>query len=85
MKIAVLVVWAACIAAFFLPATSSLAVPGQRLFWGLLIVHAIECVAFLPRLRRAGGSLAHHLGQTMLFGILHARNVGGAAPSSRPG
>ena len=85
MKIAVLVLWAACIAAFFLPATSSLAVPGQRLFWGLVIVHAIECVVFLPRLRRAGGSLAHHLGQTMLFGILHARNVGGEAPSSQPG
>ena len=30
MKNAVLVLWAACLAAFFLPATSSLAVPGQR-------------------------------------------------------
>jgi uncharacterized protein YhhL (DUF1145 family) len=85
MKIAVLVLWAACIAAFFLPATSSLALPGQRLFWGLLIVHAIECVVFLPRLRRAGGSLAHHLVQTMIFGMFHARNVGGEAPSSQPG
>jgi uncharacterized protein YhhL (DUF1145 family) len=81
MKVAVLVLWAACIAAFFLPATSSLAVPGQRLFWGLLIVHAIECVVFLPKLRRAGGSLAHHLVQTMLFGILHARNVGSETAS----
>ena len=78
MKMAVLVLWAACIAAFFLPATSSLAVPGQRLFWGLVIVHAIECVVFLPRLRRAGGSLAHHLVQTMIFGMFHARSVGNA-------
>ena len=70
--------WAACLAAFFLPATSSLAVPGQRLFWGLVIVHAIECVVFLPRLRRAGGSLAHHLVQTMIFGMFHARSVGNA-------
>jgi len=85
MKIAVLVLWAACLAAFFLPDSSALAVPGQRLFWGLVIVHAIECVVFLPKLRRAGGSLANHLMQTMIFGIFHARNVGGAAPSSQPG
>jgi uncharacterized protein YhhL (DUF1145 family) len=78
MKNAVLALWAMLVATFFLPATSSPAVLGQRLFWGILIVHAIECVVFLPRLRRAGGSLAHHLGQTMLFGILHARNVGDA-------
>ena len=78
MKHAVLVLWAACLAAFFLPATSPFAVPGQRLFWGLMIVHAIECVVFLPRLRRAGGSLAHHLVQTMIFGMFHARSVGGA-------
>jgi uncharacterized protein YhhL (DUF1145 family) len=78
MKNAVLVLWAACIAAFFLPATSSLAVPGQRLFWGLVIVHAIECIVFLPKLRRAGGSLAHHLVQTMIFGVFHARSVGNA-------
>ena len=76
MKIAVLVLWAACLAAFFLPESSALAVPGQRLFWGLVIVHAIECVVFLPRLRRAGGSLAHHLVQTMIFGVFHARSVG---------
>ena len=78
MKYAVLVLWAACLAAFFLPATSPFAVPGQRLFWGLMIVHAIECVVFLPRLRRAGGSLAHHLVQTMIFGMFHARSVGNA-------
>ena len=56
--------------------------PGQRLFWGLVIVHAIECVVFLPKLRAAGGSLGNHLVQTMLFGILHARNLGEAAPPS---
>jgi uncharacterized protein YhhL (DUF1145 family) len=78
MKIAVLVLWAACLAAFFLPDSSALAMPGQRLFWGLVIVHAIECVVFLPRLRRAGGSLAHHLVQTMIFGVFHARSVGEA-------
>jgi uncharacterized protein YhhL (DUF1145 family) len=78
VKAAVIALWIACLAAFFLPESSSLAVPGQRLFWGLVIVHAIECVVFLPRLRRAGGSLAHHLVQTMIFGVFHARSVGEA-------
>ena len=77
MKAAVIALWVACIAAFFFPATSTLAFLGQRLFWGLVIVHAIECVVFLPKLRGAGGSLANHLAQTMVFGFLHARNLGG--------
>ena len=81
MKATVIALWIACLVALFLPATSTLVWLGQHLFWGLVIVHAIEFVVFLPRLRRAGGSLAYHLGQTMLFGILHARNVGGTAPS----
>ena len=35
---------------------------------------------FLPKLRAAGGSLGHHLVQTMLFGILHARNLDEGTP-----
>lgn len=79
MKNAVLILWAVCIAAFFVPESSALAVPGPRLFWGLVIVHAIECAVFLPKLRRAGGSLANHLAQTMVFGFFHAREVGSDA------
>jgi len=82
MKAAVIALWAACIAAYLFPATSTLALLGQRLFWGLVIVHAIECVVFLPKLRRAGGSLASHLAQTMVFGLFYARDLGG---DSRPG
>jgi len=74
LKPAVLALWALSLASFFLP-ESSLAFWGRRLFFGLAIVHAIECVVFLPRLRRAPGSLAHHLVQTFLFGIVHAGNL----------
>ena len=77
MKALVVALWIASFVALFLPATSTLAWLGQRLFWGLVIVHAIECVVFLPKLRNAGGSLASHLAQTMVFGFLHAREVGG--------
>jgi uncharacterized protein YhhL (DUF1145 family) len=81
VKAIVIGLWVACIAAFFLPATSTLAFVGQRLFWGLVIVHAIECVVFLPKLRRAGGSLANHLAQTMVFGFFYARDLGGESPT----
>ena len=80
MKNFVIALWVACIASFFLPA-STLALLGQRLFWGLVIVHAIECVVFLPKLRRAGGSLANHLAQTMVFGFFYARDLGGESPT----
>jgi uncharacterized protein YhhL (DUF1145 family) len=76
VKAIVIALWIACIAAFAFPATSTLAFLGQRLFWGLLIVHAVECVLFLPKLRRAGGSLARHLVQTMIFGLFYARSLG---------
>jgi uncharacterized protein YhhL (DUF1145 family) len=71
----VLGIWVVCISAFFLPDTSAWKELGERLFWALLFVHTAECLVFLPRLRRAKGSLAHHLFQTLVFGILHARNV----------
>ena len=57
------------------------AVPADCSSPALLIVHAIECLVFLPRLRAAGGSLGHHLVQTLLFGFLHVRApAGGVTP-----
>jgi uncharacterized protein YhhL (DUF1145 family) len=67
--------WIACAVAFVLPDDSAWATPGRRLFFALLVVHAIEVVAFLPRLRAAGGSLAHHVVQTLLFGFVHLRTL----------
>ena len=75
MKAAVIGLWVACLASFALPAGSFWATYGPRLFVALVLAHAIECAIFLPRLRRAGGSLAHHLVQTLLFGIVHVRTL----------
>lgn len=74
MKLAVLVLWIACAAAFVLP-ESGWTRPGQLLFLGLVVVHAVEFLIFLPRLRRAGGSLGRHFVQTMLFGVVHLRGL----------
>lgn len=74
-KLLVIALWIACAIAFLVPAGSGLAVAGQRLFWGLLVVHAIECVLFLPRLRAAGGSLGEHLWKTLVFGFFYVRDL----------
>lgn len=44
---------------------------GRGIFWLLVVAHAVETVVYLPTLRAAGGSLAGHVLQTMLFGVLH--------------
>ena len=75
MKGAVIGLWIACLAAFVLPAGMWWASAGRTLFVGLLVVHALEFVVFLPKLRAAGGSLGHHFVQTLIFGIVHVRGL----------
>ena len=85
-KWAVLAAWAFGMLSFLAPAPGGLLGFGRTIFWVLVVAHAIECLVFLPRLRRAPGSLASHLRQTFLFGILHVREIpaspdaGGGAP-----
>jgi len=85
-KWAVLAAWGLGVLSFLMPADGGLLAFGRTIFWVLVVVHAIECLVFLPRLRRAPGSLASHLRQTFLFGILHVREIpasqdaGGGAP-----
>ncbi len=69
-KIIVGVIWLWSVLCLLAPSLP-LASVGGFVFWILVVVHAIECAVFLPRLRRAGGSLGHHLVQTFLFGIAH--------------
>ena len=66
-------VWLYAVLCFFAPLP--LAGLGRLVFWVLLVTHAVECAVFLPRMRAAGGSLAHHLVQVMLFGVFHARSL----------
>jgi len=75
VKALVIGLWLACLVSFFLPEGSFWADNGPRLFVALVLAHVLECAIFLPRLRRAGGSLAHHFVQTMLFGIVHVRTL----------
>jgi uncharacterized protein YhhL (DUF1145 family) len=71
------VVWILAIGSFFVATESAAAGLGRLVFWVLVVVHAIECGVFLPRLRNAPGPLTTHLFRTFLFGFLH---VGSLAP-----
>jgi uncharacterized protein YhhL (DUF1145 family) len=70
-KLLVVLGWLAAVSAFWLPEDHGWAPLGRLLFFVLLGVHAFEALVFLPRLRAAGGSLAGHVVQTLLFGFLH--------------
>ena len=80
-KIGVLVAWIFGFACFFVGGESTVAVFGRYLFWFLLVAHAIECVVFLPVLRKAPGDLSTHLIQTMLFGVVHVGPLRGGDSS----
>jgi uncharacterized protein YhhL (DUF1145 family) len=72
-KVVVGIVWVYCALCFFAPLP--LAGTGRLLFWGLLIIHAVECVVFLPRMRAAGGSLGQHIVQVMLWGVVYGNTL----------
>ncbi|MDJ0864888.1 MAG: hypothetical protein QNK03_02190 [Myxococcota bacterium] len=70
-KIPVAMAWIWGIGSLFVAAESTAAWLGRWVLVALAVSHAIECVVFLPKLRRAGGSLANHLAQTFVFGVAH--------------
>jgi uncharacterized protein YhhL (DUF1145 family) len=75
LKPAVVAIWLWGLASFFVAPASAVSGVGRLVFWILVVVHAIECVVFLPRLRAAGGSLAGHVLQTFLFGVVYVRSL----------
>jgi uncharacterized protein YhhL (DUF1145 family) len=81
-KVALLVVWSLCVAAFFAPASWSAAGAARTLFWVLAVAHSAEFLFFLGLFRRAPGALGGHFVQTFLFGLFHIREVRAAAEAS---
>lgn len=48
---------------------------GRNLFGLMLILHVIECVVFLGTLRSTGRPLPNELLKTLVFGVLHYREI----------
>jgi len=74
-RIALLGVWLLLAAAFLVGGDSTLAYYARIGFWVMAGVHVLECLVFLPLLRRAPGSLGGHLANTLVFGVLHVREL----------
>ena len=51
----------------------------------LAAAHVVECAVYLPRLKRAPGSLASQLWQTFLFGFFHLRELPTDEGTAGPG
>jgi len=74
-KVLLLGVWILCLIALVTGGGGWFLALCRRVFWLMAVVHGIECLAFLGRLRQAPGSLASNLGQTLVFGFLHIREL----------
>ena len=66
--------WAAWLANFFLPFAGAWCPELRLLGFGLLAVHAIECLYFWKRLE-ATGKTGLNAVYTLLFGIFHIRTL----------
>jgi uncharacterized protein YhhL (DUF1145 family) len=74
-KIGLLVVWLLCAAGFVVATDSMFATAGRFVFWLMLAAHVLEFVLFSARLRQAPGSLPAHFFNTLVFGVLHIRDL----------
>lgn len=74
-KIGVLVLWAVLACAFLLPDDSMGGKIGRGAFFVTAAAHFVEYLIYRPKLRQADGSLAHHFGQVMIFGMFHYEEV----------
>ena len=63
-------VWGGCLAAILF-GHGAVASVGSWILGLSLAAHVVEFFMNLPLFRRAGGSLAHHFVQTLIYGLFH--------------
>ena len=69
-------VWIVCLLCFIPPVSAfDVSALGRNMAGLLIVVHAIECVVFLGTLRASGNPLANEIAQTMLYGVVHYRQL----------
>ena len=70
------ITWLFATACYFPPLDGAAAGPGGRALFGVLAaVHAVECLFFLPVLRKSARPLIQEIWQTFLFGIVHVSTL----------
>ena len=55
---------------------------GLRILVILAVAHTLEMLVFFKACQRAGGSLAWHLGNVFLFGVIHMKEIKAAPGAS---
>lgn len=70
------IAWLFATACYFPPLDGTSVGPGGRALFGVLaVVHAVECLFFLPVLRKSERPLVQELWHTFLFGIVHVSTL----------
>ena len=70
MKYSVWVVWVGAVAALWL-GEGWVATTGAVVFWLTFVAHFVEFLVNRSLFERAGGSMANHFVQTMIYGLFH--------------
>ena len=74
-KTALVVAWLLCAAGFVVAPNSTIAAYARYAFWLMLTAHVIEYLIFFPRIRRAPGASSAHFFNTIVFGLVHIREL----------
>jgi hypothetical protein len=64
--------------------TGWVATVGHVALWGTLAAHAVEFVVKRPVMEAAGGSMAYHFVQTLIYGLFHWKPLEDRAKAGRP-
>ena len=74
-KTALVVAWLLCAAGFVVAPDSTLATFARYAFWLMLAAHVIEYLLFFQRVQRAPGTFLSHFFNTIVFGLVHIREL----------
>ena len=74
-KLGVAGAWLAGIAGFLLPEASSAGQTLRLVFFGLALVHVVECAIFFKALKGSGRPLLGQVLRTLAFGVVHYAEV----------
>jgi hypothetical protein len=83
VKHSVWVIWLGAAGAIFL-GTGWVSTLGHFVFWGTLAAHAVEFIVKRPVMQAAGGSMAHHFVQTLIYGLFHWKPLEERGRAGRP-
>ena len=61
---------------------STVGIWSLRILVILAVAHTLEMLVFFKACQRAGGSLAWHLGNVFLFGVIHMKEIKAAPDAS---